>query len=443
MATKRAVSRNFHLTSSDRIAHLKQVHLKPNSEYKVNWGVNAYNDWRNFRLETFQYDFSIYNADLNDLPNLKKENLSEALCRFVPEVTKQKGEGLYPGRTLYQLVGSIQKYLNINRINWQIGEGKDPAFEDVRVVLDNVMKERTAANIGVVKKQANLVTSDIEKRLWDEGILGEDNPEKLRNTVLFLLGLNVTLRAVDEHYHLRREMPTKPSQLQFERSSDGTKCLVYREDFITKTHDGGLKDRKSDRKVVWVFPSNDPTRCTVRLVEKYLSLCPLYYKKDNFYLQCKVKPTPKQWYQEQVIGKNTISKVVQNLVKTAKIDGFFTNHSLRRSGGTRLFRAGIDRKLVKEHTGHRSDAVDQYQVTSEEQRKMLSDVIQGQNKPKVHGSSLECVEERKVETDQTNSNREVLKVDKGNVSEIISKLLEQVGKKGKTTIEIKIEVTNE
>ena len=64
------------------------------------------------------------------------------------------------------------------------------------------------------------------------------------------------------------------------------------------------------------------------------------------------------------------------MVKKAKIEGFFTNHSLRRSGGTRLFRAGVDRKLVKEFTGHCSDAVDAYQVTSFEQRKHMSNVVQ-------------------------------------------------------------------
>ena len=370
------MSRNFHLATEDRIKALQQIRLKPNSESKVNWGVNAYNEWRQFRLEMYQYDFAIYNADLNDLPNLKKDNLCHSLCRFIPEVTKQKGNGPYPGRTLYQLIGAIQKHLNVHKINWQINEGNDSEFEDVHIVLDNVMKERTAANIGVVKRQAGLLTCDIECKLWAQGILGEDTPQKLRNTVLFMLGLNVTLRAVDEHYSLRREMPTKPSQLQFERSSTGARCLVYREDYVTKTHDGGIKDRRNDRKVVWVYPNTDPRRCTVRLVEKYLSLCPLYYKKENFYLQCKVKTTPKLWYQEQVIGKNSIGKVVQTLMKEGQIDGFFTNHSLRRSGGTRLFRAGVDRKIVKEITGHRSDAVDAYQITSDEQREMCSKIIQ-------------------------------------------------------------------
>ena len=42
---------------------------------------------------------------------------------------------------------------------------------------------------------------------------------------------------------------------------------------------------------------------------------------------------------------------------------------------TRLFQAGVDRKLVKEYSGHRSDALDQYQITSDKQKQMISEVL--------------------------------------------------------------------
>ena len=79
-------------------------------------------------------------------------------------------------------------------------------------------------------------------------------------------------------------MPDKPSQLQFKKNSKGQRCLVYSEDTVTKANDGGLKNMKSERKVVWDFPSSNINRCPVRLVDKYLSLCPRYYLKPNFYL---------------------------------------------------------------------------------------------------------------------------------------------------------------
>ena len=80
-----------------------------------------------------------------------------------------------------------------------------PDFKNFRVILDNVMKERALLNIGMVKKKAQFIPLSYEDTLWSKGILGEHNPEILRNTVLFLIGIHCSLRAGDEHYDLRRD----------------------------------------------------------------------------------------------------------------------------------------------------------------------------------------------------------------------------------------------
>ena len=54
-----------------------------------------------------------------------------------------------------------------------------------------------------------------------------------------------------------------------------------------------------------------------------------------------------------------------------------SNHSLRRSGASRLFQVVVDINVTREHTGHRSDALNQYQVTSEDQKRKSSDVLAG------------------------------------------------------------------
>ena len=56
------------------------------------------------KKQLFQHDFAIYNADPNELENLKKDNLEQVMCRIIPEVTKQKVWVHIPGKTLYQLV---------------------------------------------------------------------------------------------------------------------------------------------------------------------------------------------------------------------------------------------------------------------------------------------------------------------------------------------------
>ena len=357
--------RLFHRVTEEEIEDLKEETMPKRSFSKLQWGVRAYREWREYRLESEDgYDEIIFRVNLDDLSMLTKEDLEYSLCRFVPEVRKKKGEGDFPGKTLYQLCSAIQSYLKKNKIMWKVVDGPD--FVQLRIVLDNVMKQRAEQNIGMVTKQAELISYEHECHLWESGVLEEENADKLRDTILFLLGINLALRAGDEHHQLRRECNGKKSQLVFQRNKVGDRCLVYYEDTCTKTYNGGLHHMKKDRKIVWIFPNKkDTNRCTVRLVDKYLSLCPTKTSKCNFYLRSLEKSNPAQWYGNQVLGQNTLREVVKNLLKNAKLDGYFINYSLRRSGTTRLFQAGVDRKLIKEFTGHASDVVDKYAITSE------------------------------------------------------------------------------
>ena len=348
----------------------------------MNWAVRAHNEWRRNKLDdVVNFDVKVFEADINNCKILTKESLAYALCRFIPEVAKLDGSD-YPGKMLYEMVTSIQKHLHQNDLFWKLLD--DNAFIDVKIVLDNVMKERAEQNLGMVKKQADFIPVQFESDLWSKNILGEDTPDKLRDTVLFLLGINLGLCAGDEHYDLRRDTKTKPSQLSFKRASNGKHCLVYREDTVTKTNNGGLKNFKKDCKIIWVYPSKNPDRCPIRLVDKYVSLLPEVRprtKKFNFYLRSLEKPNPAQWYGEQVVGRHTLTKVVGKLLKVSDLDGFFSNHSLRRTSTTRLFQAGVDRKIIKEFTGHVSDVVDRYQVMSDEEKESLSKILRGNKTP--------------------------------------------------------------
>ena len=217
---------------------LQKEKLKRKTESKMNWGVYAYNRWREARLKVVDYELDFVIVDLNDLANIDKQSFILSMCYFIPEVVKQNDE-LYPGASLYQMCVAIQKFLNYNKIPWKIIEGGE--FLDIKIVLDNVMKERTEMGVGSNKKIVKLITFDMEADLWRRGFLGSDTPDKLCTTVFYLLGLHCCLRGVGEHYALRRDMPEKLSQLSFQRDSKEVRCLVYKEDQVTKTHDGGYK----------------------------------------------------------------------------------------------------------------------------------------------------------------------------------------------------------
>ena len=83
---------------------------------------------------------------------------------------------MFPGSTLYQMIVAIRKYLNVNRINLQLIDVK---FPDFKIVLDNIMKERAALNVGVTTKRASLITYELEHGIMI--YLVKNTPYKLFN----------------------------------------------------------------------------------------------------------------------------------------------------------------------------------------------------------------------------------------------------------------------
>ena len=53
------------------------------------------------------------------------------------------------------------------------------------------------------------------------------------------------------------------------------------------------------------------------------------------------------------------------MMKQAGVPGRYTNHSLRVTAATRMFSCRVDEQIIKEKTGHRSNAVWSYKRTDE------------------------------------------------------------------------------
>ena len=460
MGIKKAITtgmrRIFNTISEEKIKRMMEVTYQERIEAKLRWAVKLYREWSRMRVDQSDCDLNIVYADLDDVASLTKENFEYLMCRFICEVRKAKENADFPGRTLYQIVCSIQNFLRKRDINWKLVHNGNK-FCRFQHVLDNVMKERVSRNIGAIRKQAQVISMRHEEQLWERGVLCQDTPEKLRETVLFVLGVNLALHAGDEHYALWRINP----QITFEYNSLGVRCMVYSEDTVTKTNRGGLSDMKKERKAVWVKPSENWQRCPVRIVEKYMNLLPLEGKKANFYLQSLKKIKPNCWYSIVPVGINSLRKVVASLLKDAGLDGFFTNHSLRRTCATCLFQAGKDVKIIKEITGHVSDAVQKYQCTSDEQRMSVSDVIQKGigNVPKLsEASEMHVVEEKSIDNNTVKFAIPKLKLpikcidveadansgeNETSVSQMIENAIKVVGKcKAKVTIELDLNESN-
>lgn len=81
------------------------------------------------------------------------------------------------------------------------------------------------------------------------------------------------------------------------------------------------------------------------------------------------------WYDCVAVGKNKLSTMVKDICNEAGISDK-TNHSLRPTGATTLFKANVPEKIIQNTTGHRSvEALHSYERALEDQQKASSMVL--------------------------------------------------------------------
>ena len=118
--------------------------------------------------------------------------------------------------------------------------------------------------------------------LFSRGALGELNPPQLLRMVIYMMGLHLALRGRVEHNRLRR--PGFSCQINVEFDNNGKERLVYKEDPLQKTNQGGLIGKKTN-KIVYVYPSSNVRRCPVTLFKKYCRLLPPAKSCQKLYLR--------------------------------------------------------------------------------------------------------------------------------------------------------------
>ena len=189
---------------------------------------------------------------------------------------------------------------------------------------------------------------------------------------MYLIGLNFALRSGEEHRRLRYF----PSQISVVNPVGTTPYIMYCED-NSKTNQGGLKSRKvAPKRVIHHANMEKPSRCLVRLFQKYTTLCPSCRPNDALYLTPLKNPMEGCWYSRVPIGHNKLADTVPRLMRDAGIPGYFTNHSLRATATTRMYDAQLDEASIMQRTGHRSvQGVRTYKRTTEKLAELTPTIL--------------------------------------------------------------------
>ena len=207
--------------------------------------------------------------------------------------------------------------------------------------------------------------------MWAKGVLGIDTPESLLSTVFYYNGKNFCLRGGKEHRALKLS--------QIVRHHDPAH-YVYTENG-SKNRSGSFNQLRVESKSVPVFPCAEAgVRCHVAILDKYISkLPPFASEKDVFYLKplgvYVVSHPSKPWYVSQACGENKLSGMVKSMFAMIGVSGK-TNHSLRATGASELFQAGVPENMVQECTGYRSvKALRMYERTTTSQHMAVSNIL--------------------------------------------------------------------
>ena len=137
----------------------------------------------------------------------------------------------------------------------------------------------------------------------------------------------------------------------------------------------------SKSKSVPLYPSPQAGQCCpVNILDTYITRLPLEAKEKDLFYVCpldKVAAEPNNlWYSAVPLGKHTLQLKMKCMCASGGIKGHKTNHSLRATAATEMFRCVAPEKLIQERNGHRSiEALRTYEHLEESQHKAVSSLI--------------------------------------------------------------------
>ena len=206
----------FQIVKDEDVENFAVERIPNNTRKQMQWALRVFDAWRQERNRRIKDNKLTLQRFVPEKPfeNFNMDELHYALPRFIAEARKKKDGMPYPGNTLFSITTLLQGHLRMKGV--QVSFLKDIAWKDVQDSLDLTMKQTKMAGIGIAKKRADTVSCHVEEELWDKGILGEDAPDKLVFTLMYLIGLHFALRS-SEHKALKIDVQLKVSYRAFKR----------------------------------------------------------------------------------------------------------------------------------------------------------------------------------------------------------------------------------
>lgn len=224
------------------------------------------------------------------------------------------------------------------------------------------MKDATRRGVTLETKKAEkeAVTDEDERLFWSKGLLGCSTAKSLLNTIYFFNGKIFGIRGGEQR------------NLRINNFDLGLDFIKFEEN-ACKTFHGGLNDLKYiPKSIKHICHQNGEKHspCLVELYQMYIGL--VQFKASNcFYFR---PSKTKLAFENSPVGINTLNAILPNMCKEVGIK-VKTAHCLRVTCATKLFNSGVQEKMIRERTGHRSNALLTYEKPSVKQSATVSKLL--------------------------------------------------------------------
>ena len=286
------------------------------------------------------------------------EELNKCLSKFYVSARKKDGS-YYKKSSLLSIRAAIDRYLKSPPHNKNFSICDQRLFNEANSTLNAYLKHLTNTGSIAATVHKNPLTSEVVKKLFDEGELGPadtEDPRVLLQTAWFYVTLYLGKRGRENQSSLNASMLRLVQSgdnefFELDKAQPGTVLP-------SKNHTGGLQGTEdhSDGKI---FPKPNSDKCPVKTLKAYLSHLnpsnPALFQRPK---DISVRFNPKEemvWYEMRKLGHNTLENMLRKMTERAGITPYLTNHSMRATTVTVLSTNNVETRNIKAVTGHKSD----------------------------------------------------------------------------------------
>ncbi|XP_033125588.1 uncharacterized protein LOC117123684 [Anneissia japonica] len=281
-------------------------------------------------------DYIMQKADLQvktvaDCYTVSIAELDEVLTRFYAEVRQRNGE-IYMKKSMISLRYGLQRHFvttrNVDVIN-------DARFRPSNQMFCAVLARLKQDGKDIVRHKQPITLEDRQK-MYDQNILGTDNPTCLQRKVFFDLIFHLCKKGREDLHVMKR------SDFQVSIDNNGSRFVHQTASYLRRNH---LDDRDAR-----MYELVGDRLCPVKSFMKYISK--LSPRNPNMWQRPKqgvVGENYPIWYLNVNMGHNALGSMMRNISIAANLSQIYTNQCIRATSNLELDRKWYEfREMMSE-----------------------------------------------------------------------------------------------